>query len=200
MNRKRMWFHQGTSQSFRCSITVVFVVPSDVRAMEPWKSALPPERQMENRDIAVTDQGLGVAPSCRKIQCVSDAIRSFATSSRKDRPNSRILQGIIHVGKAVFIAASQIVTVLVKRVLAYFDTKPPACQEFGSSCNLLSIRRTCRRHEPHTIAGSQAMKFHRGFGTKTILGSEGPAEKVTLFTFPLANSNSRKKSADIPSG
>ena len=93
--------------------------------MESDSAAFPPERKVQNRDVAESNQRLWVAAGRFEIQPVCDPVGALAASRRKDRAHARILQSIVDIRQPGFIAASQVVAEPVKGVSADLNFQPP---------------------------------------------------------------------------
>ena len=143
-------------------IAVVLIVPPDMRSMESYKSASVPARQMQNRDLTEPYQGLGICTRGIEIKAVGDSVSAFAARGGKDGANSRITQGVIDVGKAIFVPTRQVVSLPVERVRAHLDSEAPRSENLGAPLDVFSIWRACWRHELYPIARFQPRRLQRG--------------------------------------
>jgi hypothetical protein len=81
--------------------------------------------------------GLGILS--RRVEAISDAVRTFPASRAEDSADARVTQGFVNVGQPILIATGQIVTHCVECVDANLDGQSPSCENLSTACEHLSL-------------------------------------------------------------
>lgn len=108
---------------------------------------------MEERDVAVADQGFRIAAGSVEIERVRDAMGAFAASGRDDCANAGIAQRVVQIGEAIIVFPREVVTVRVEDVVADFDLEAPTFEKLRPISDLIAIGRAGGRDESYTVSG-----------------------------------------------
>ena len=100
------------------------------RSMNTDQPAMLPQAELESSDVADAHQKLRVAPSCRKIQPISDAARALSTACREERAHSRVAQCGVEIRQAFFVSARE-PGHFAKNMLAEIDCEPQLSSMFA---------------------------------------------------------------------
>ena len=90
--------------------------------MEARDFALSPKSQVQNCDVAESNQRLRIANGGLKIECMGNPVGAFSTTGAEDGAHTWVPESIVDVGKPVLIAAGQKVTMLVENMSAKLDS------------------------------------------------------------------------------
>lgn len=93
-----------------------------------WQPAVPPQGEVQVRDVAEPDNRLGIGPNGVEVDVVGDPVGAGAASRRDDRSHAGVSERVVQVIEPSLIVAGHEAE-LVESMLADLDLETPALQD-----------------------------------------------------------------------
>ncbi|HRA84411.1 MAG TPA: hypothetical protein PLT40_08790, partial [Ilumatobacteraceae bacterium] len=122
--------------------------------MDPAELAVVQQREVQVRDVAEPDEGLGVGPNGCEVDLIGDSVRPGPSPGSNDGSDLRVPERLVEVIESVRIGAGH-VTPLVEDMRCDFTAQPPAIENREAVVDRSSIGRAGRRHKPNAVTRPQ---------------------------------------------
>ena len=107
--------------------------------MKSRDSAPVPAREMDRREVAESDEWLGIQVDRCEVEAVNDAIGTLATCRREHGAHTWIAKGLVQILQTVLVSTREVMTPGIEGVGRNLDLQSPIRQDGRSSLYLLGV-------------------------------------------------------------